>query len=133
MTQPTPADMTEGGDAAAANSGGITPGQMQLVLDVSRMLAVTADLDLLLQRIAEAVTALIDCDRASIFLHDPATDELWTKVALQSKEIRIPSGAGIVGAAFQANQALHVPKPYEDPRFNPGPDRRTGFVTRNIL
>ncbi len=111
----------------------ISAGQMRLVLDVSRMLAVTSDLDVLLNRIAESVTALLDCDRASIFLHDPKADELWTKVALQSQPIRINSTAGIVGAAFRSNQVLIVPEPYKDPRFNPEPDRRSGFVTRNIL
>jgi hypothetical protein len=50
---------------------------------------------------------------ASIFLHEPATDELWTKVALGlgDGEIRIPASAGIVGAAFKSNQLLHVPGP----------------------
>jgi phosphoserine phosphatase RsbU/P len=28
---------------------------------------------------------------------------------------------------------MHVPTPYEDPRFNREVDRKTGFVTRNIL
>ena len=117
--------------AAAA----ISAEQMRLVLDVSRMLSVTADLDPLLTHITEAVAALLACERASIFLHEPDADELWTKVALGlgGAEIRIPAGAGIVGAAFRANQLLHVSRPYEDPRFNPANDKKTGFVTRNIL
>ena len=111
----------------------ITAGQMSLVLDVSRMLAVTADLDALLRRIAEAVTALLNCERASIFLHDAERGELWTKVALGRQEIRMPAGQGIVGHVFNSGRALHVPRPYDDPRFNREPDRRTGFVTRNVL
>lgn len=114
----------------------ITAQQMRLVLDVSRMLSVTADLDLLLKHITESVAAILGCERASIFLYAPATDELWTKVALGLEggaEIRIPAGVGIVGAAFKSNELLHVPKPYEDPRFNPANDKKTGFVTRNIL
>jgi len=121
--------------APAAPSTGptLTAGQMGLVLDVSRMLAVTADLDLLLRRIAEAVAALLNCERASIFLHDAQKDQLWTKVALGREEIRMPSSAGIVGHVFHHNAALHVPRPYDDPRFNREPDLRTGFVTRNLL
>lgn len=124
------------GPALGSGTGagpGLTAGQMGLVLDVSRMLAVTADLDLLLRRIAEAVTALLNCDRASIFLHDAAKHELWTKVALGREEIRMPDGAGLVGHVFHSNRPLHVPRPYDDPRFNREPDRRTGFVTRNVL
>jgi phosphoserine phosphatase len=119
-----------------APAAAITAEQMRLVLDVSRMLSVTADLDPLLTHITEAVAALLGCERASIFLHEPATDELWTKVALGlsgGSEIRIPAGAGIVGAAFKANQLIHVPHPYDDPRFNRGSDEKTHFVTRNIL
>ena len=119
-----------------AATGAITAEQMRLVLDVSRMLSVTADLDLLLKHITESVAKLLSCDRASIFLHEPKTDELWTKVALGlagGAEIRIPAGAGIAGAAFKSNEMIHVPRPYEDPRFNPANDRKTGFVTRNIL
>lgn len=131
-TIPPTAPATSGGAVA----GGITAGQMSLVLDVSRMLAVTADLDLLLRAIAQAVTALLNCDRASIFLHDERHDQLWTKVALglgEQEEIRIAGGAGIVGHVFRNSQPLHVARPYEDPRFNPEPDRRSGFVTRNLL
>ena len=50
-----------------------------------------------------------------------------------SHEIRVPSAAGIVGFVFQENRLFHCKKPYEDPRFNPEPDRRSGFVTRNLL
>ena len=120
-------------DPAPPAGPAISAGQMSLVLDVSRMLAVTADLDALLRRIAEAVTALLNCERASIFLHDAERGELWTKVALGRQEIRMPAGQGIVGHVFNSGRALHVPRPYDDPRFNREPDRRTGFVTRNVL
>src|SRR4051794_4682017 len=149
MSQPTPsatsasppapqahgqaASQASGASGASAASGGITAGQMSLVLDVSRMLAVTADLDLLLHAIAQAVTALLNCERASIFLHDEKHHEMWTKVALGSQEIRIPDGAGIVGHVFGTCQPIHVPRPYDDPRFNREPDRRSGFVTRNLM
>src|SRR5688572_9346965 len=117
----------------AAEIGAISAEQAKLVLDVSRMLAVTTDLDPLLQRIAESACALLNCERASIFLHDADTNELWTKVALQTSEIRVPAAAGVVGAAFTSNQVLHVPEPYSDQRFNREVDKKTGFVTRNIL
>jgi sigma-B regulation protein RsbU (phosphoserine phosphatase) len=111
----------------------ISAEQAKLVLDVSRMLAVTTDIDPLLKRIAEAATELTGCERASIFVHDADTDELWTKVALQSSEIRVPSAMGVVGAAFKGNQVLLIPRPYDDARFNRQVDERTGFVTCNLL
>lgn len=116
-----------------ASNGAISESQFKQILSVTRLLTVTADLDLLLLRIAESASAILNCERASIFMHDPVTDELWTKVALQTREIRVPSSAGIVGHVFKSNTLLHVPEPYQDPRFNPEPDRRNNFLTRNLL
>ncbi|HEX3357899.1 MAG TPA: GAF domain-containing SpoIIE family protein phosphatase [Tepidisphaeraceae bacterium] len=111
----------------------ISPEQFKQVLEVSRLLAVTTELDLLLDEIVRHCCAMLGCERASIFLHEPKTDELWTKIALGSKEIRVPANSGIVGFVFKSNQLFHCKKPYEDSRFNPEPDRRSGFVTRNLL
>jgi len=111
----------------------ISAEQMGQVLDVVRLLAVTPDLDTLLTRIAESATSLLRAERASIFLHDETTGELWTKVALGAREIRVPASAGIVGHAFQTNALVEVSDPYSDARFNREIDRRSGFVTRNLL
>jgi phosphoserine phosphatase RsbU/P len=118
---------------APATADHVTDDQVRLVLDVSRLLAVPTELDPLLSRIAEITTVLLDCERASIFLYDKVSNELWTKVALGSREIRVPCHAGIVGHAFKSGEVVHVPEPYSDPRFNPEPDKRSGFVTRNLL
>ncbi len=111
----------------------VTPGQMKLVLDLSRMLAVTTDLDALLEAMADACCKMLGCDRASIWFHDPAAGELWTKVAVGTAVIRIPSFAGVVGAAFTGNVVLNVPDPQQDPRFDANSDRRTGYQTRSLL
>jgi phosphoserine phosphatase len=119
--------------AAHAESPSISAQHFRQILEVSRMLAVTTELDALLLRIVEAATALLDCERASIFLHDPKTDQLCTRVALHSAVIRVPANAGIVGHVFKTNSVLNVHRPYEDERFNPEPDRQSGFVTRNLV
>lgn len=126
---------TGDGQAPGPESGSasVTEAQMRMVLDISRLLAVPTDLDALLLRLAEACTALLGCERASIFLYDPRTGELWSKVALRSPPIRVPSHLGIVGHTFTHDQVVQVVEPYHDPRFNSEPDRRTGFVTRNLL
>src|SRR4051794_15777545 len=107
--------------------------KMREVLEVSRLLAVTSDLDHLLTEIAKATQALLGAERASIFLHDAGTNELWTKVALGASTIRVPVGAGIVGNVFQTNRLLNIPDAYADARFNREVDRQTGFTTRNLL
>ena len=111
----------------------ISAEKMRQVLEVSRLLAVTADLDKLLMEIAKAAQTLLGAERASIFLYDAGTDQLWTKVALGANEIRVPSSAGIVGSVFKSKGLLNIPDAYADPRFNREVDKRTGFVTRNLL
>lgn len=118
---------------AATSSPHVTGRQMRMILDVSRALAVPADLDRLLCQIAEISCGLLGCERASIFLHDKARGELWTKVALKSGEIRLPANQGIVGHAFTKNQVVCVHDPYQDERFYPSIDQQSGFVTRNLL
>ena len=111
----------------------ISAEQMRHVLDVSRLLVVTADLDLLLRRIAEAATSLLGAERASIFLHDSVHKTLTTKVALGTGSFTVPDHAGIVGHVLHSNALLNIPDAYADPRFNRAIDKQTGFTTRNLL
>jgi phosphoserine phosphatase len=111
----------------------VTGKQVRTILDVTRALAVKADFDRLLARIAEISCELLGCERASIFLYDKSTSELCSKVALKSGEIRLPSHAGIVGHCFTRNEVVCVHDPYSDERFYPSSDLASGFVTRNLL
>ena len=111
----------------------LTAAQMKHVLEVTRLLVVTTELDPLLKRIAEAAVSVLGAERASIFLHDAERDELVTTVAMGSGTIRVPSNRGIVGAAFESGQVVHVPDAYADARFNRDVDRASGFTTRDVL
>lgn len=105
------------------------------LLEVTSAVASDLDLDSLLTRIMAATTKLLGAERSTLFIHDPATDELWSRVAegVAGKEIRIPSNFGIAGEAFSKGEVLNIPDAYADPRFDPEVDRRTDFTTRNIL
>ena len=77
----------------------------------------------------------MSADRASIFLLDRGSNELWSRVALGigDRVIRIPSDRGIVGHVVTTGALCNVADPYADPRFNPAIDRETGYRTRSIL
>jgi putative methionine-R-sulfoxide reductase with GAF domain len=109
--------------------------RLEVILDVTRRLMSVTDLDALLRLIAEATTQLLDADRATIFLVDLDRGELWSKVALGTGvgEIRFPVGVGIAGAVAQTGEVISIPDAYADPRFNPEPDRRSGYRTRTLL
>jgi adenylate cyclase len=74
-------------------------------------------------------------DRASLFLNDPQTNELYTQFAQGdlTEEIRIMNDTGISGSVFQSGKPLIIHDPYEDPRFNPRIDEHTGYSTRDIV
>ena len=59
-------------------------------------------------------TELLNADRSTIFVHDPATKELWSRVAegVDVKEIRIPDSAGIAGKVFTSGAAENIAEPY---------------------
>jgi adenylate cyclase len=70
-------------------------------------------------------------------LLDREQGELWSKVATANgntmMEIRIPANKGIAGYVASTGQTLNIPHAYDDPRFDPTTDSRTGYRTRNIL
>lgn len=114
---------------------GRSEGRLEVILDITRRLMQVTDLDALLRTIAEATTELLAADRATIFLVDPDRGELWSKIALGNEvgEIRFPLGVGISGLVASTGDTVNIPDAYADPRFNPEPDRRSGYRTQSLL
>lgn len=106
---------------------------LRVLLDISCALSAKSELLPLLQLIQEAALRVLDCERASIFLYDRKSEELFSRVATGGVGIRFPANKGIAGEALQNQSLINVPDAYADPRFNPEVDRKTGFRTRNIL
>ena len=72
------------------------------LLEVSRHLGSTTELVPLLQRVEQAALEVLDCDRASVFLYDSASDELYSKVATGERDLRFSAKLGIAGGAVAA-------------------------------
>ncbi len=106
---------------------------LTLLIDVSRQLGATSELVPLLKSIEQVALTILDCERASVFLYDRATQELFSKVATGVEELRFRADRGIAGESAQTRRTINVPDAYADPRFNPAVDKVTGFHTRNIL
>ena len=98
---------------------------------------VTAEIDLsaLLKRVMEEATRMLNADRATLFLNDEKTNELFSRVAMGEGmgEIRLPNTAGIAGSVFTSGKTMNIPYAYADLRFNPAFDKQTGYFTRSIL
>jgi len=106
-----------------------------LLLDVVSSITSEILLDPLLEKILAAATQLLGADRGSLFLYDPATNELWSRVVggESSGDIRFPANAGIAGECFTKGTRISIDDAYRDNRFNPEVDKGTGYRTRNIL
>ncbi len=108
---------------------------LDMLLDVTRRLMTVTDLDALLRLIAEATVAMVQAERASIYIVDRDRQEYWSRVATGKGvgEIRFPLGVGIAGTVAKTGETISIPDAYADPRFSPANDQRTGFKTRNLL
>lgn len=109
--------------------------ETELLLEISRKMSAIDSLDTVLNVLVEMTTAELDAERGSLFLNDPETKELYSRVAQGNfqREIRILNTSGVAGYVFTTGESVIIHDAYADPRFNRSVDERTGFVTRNIL
>ncbi|MCX7167841.1 MAG: GAF domain-containing protein [Rhodocyclales bacterium] len=108
---------------------------LELLLEVTRRMASYGTLDEVLQALVEMTTSELNAERGSLFLNDPDTNELYSRVAQGNiqREIRILNTSGVAGYVYTAGEALIIADAYADDRFNRSIDEQTGFITRNIL
>jgi serine/threonine-protein kinase len=109
--------------------------RLHLLLETTRSLVGAPDDDTLLRVLGETATRLANADRATIYLVDAQSQELWSRVAMGARvgEIRLPLGVGIAGTVARTGETINLPEAEADARFNPEIDRRTGYKTRNML
>ncbi len=90
-----------------------------------------------LQSVMAAARQLIQADRSTLWLLDENRAELWSQVKSADGQtlidLRLPADKGIVGFVSASAQTLNIPDAYQDSRFDPSSDRKTGYRTRNIL
>ncbi|MGC9454438.1 MAG: PP2C family protein-serine/threonine phosphatase [Phycisphaerae bacterium] len=106
---------------------------LQKLLEISRAMGAVAGLDELLNLIIDCSMELLNAERATLFLYDAESNELVSRIAAGLDELRVPADRGISGATIVSGQTINVPDVTVDDRWNPEPDSRTGFKTRNIL
>ncbi len=99
--------------------------------------ALCSELDLLplLRKIMAATGKILEADRATLFVHDDQTHELWACVSQDAamSTIRFPSHVGIAGSVYTTGKTVNIPDAYADNRFNREVDRKTNYRTKSIL
>lgn len=87
----------------------------------------------LILSVSTHASELVRADRCSVFLVDERREELFSVASDSGKEIRIPKSAGIAGECATQNKLIVIDDAYEDKRFNPDFDKKTGYRTQSII
>ena len=105
------------------------------VAEASYALHTTLDLTELLGLILDAAKDGVDADRGTVFLVSEDGEELWSRVLSGDGdlEIRLPIGQGVAGSVAQTGEVLRILDARRDPRFDDSWDKRSGYVTRQLL
>lgn len=105
------------------------------LVKIGRSISALTDIKVLLKVIAEETRNAVQADRCTVFLWDKKTNELWSMVALglDSEEIRFPADKGLAGYVAQTGESINIKDAYNDKRFNPEVDKKTGYKTKTIL
>lgn len=112
--------------------------QFATLADVDALLNSTLDQKVIRKRAMEAITLLMDAEVGSLLLVDDEKTELYFEVALgekgdKVKEIRLKMGEGIAGWVAEHGEPLLIQDVTKDPRFYKSADKKTDFVTRNMI
>lgn len=108
------------------------------LIEISRDLASTLDLDVLLERIVQAAAEVTRSEAASILLYDNLTRQLYFQVAtdLDEPTLRgkvLPLDGSFAGWIVRNRKAVRIVDVQADPRFFDNVDRVTGRPTRSLL
>ena len=109
--------------------------KLHLLIEASKTVNSTIDSDELLDLILTAATTSLRADRGTLYLIDPITNELWSKVLKGNDlvEIRLSMGKGLAGYVAKTGETVNIVDAYKDPRFNPEIDKKSGYKTHNVL
>jgi sigma-B regulation protein RsbU (phosphoserine phosphatase) len=105
------------------------------LIEAAKTVNSSLDLDKLLFIIMDTALAVVNGERGTLYIVDELKQELWSKVLKDAElvEIRLPMGKGIAGYVAATGAVVNIPDAYNDPRFNPEIDKRTGYRTKSIL
>jgi len=108
------------------------------LIDISRDLASTLDLDVLLDRIVQAAADITAAEAASILLYDNTARQLYFQVATNIDEptmrgLVVPLEGSIAGWIVTNQKPLRIDNVHEDKRYFGDIEQTTGFSTESIL
>ena len=109
--------------------------EMKSIQHIGKALSSELRIEQLLQLIMDEVTRLMNAERSTFYIVDEERGELWSQIAQKAEilEIRLKIGTGIAGHVAKTGEIINIPDAYNDDRFDPSTDKKTGYHTRSIL
>jgi sigma-B regulation protein RsbU (phosphoserine phosphatase) len=109
--------------------------RLEALVVASEALNRACGLDDILHAILELISTQLECERATVFLLDQRTGKLHARrmAGAQQVEIILERGIGVAGYVAEKGESVLINDVRADPRFDPSTDRRTGFLTSNML
>ena len=112
-----------------------------LAYELGNMFAARLGLEELIPLVISKCREVLDAGGVSVLLLDAERNELYfpyvsednPEAAQRLRDLRVPSGSGLAGAALLSGQAEKIDDPQSDPRFYSGADKKTGVTTRSLL
>jgi K+-sensing histidine kinase KdpD len=108
------------------------------VIEISRDLASTLDLDTLLNDIVRAAADITHAEAASILLYDDTARQLYFQVATNIDEptmrgLVVPLEKSIAGWIVTNKESLRIEDAHKDERFFSDVEKSIGYATKSLL
>ncbi len=110
---------------------------LEMLVMVSRLLSSKLDISELLATIMRLASRVVGAERASLYLLDEKTQELYFDVALglpqTVQKIRLKMGEGLAGTCAKERTSIIMNDVASDNRHAGKVDEKSGFVTNSLL
>ncbi|GAB4179649.1 MAG: hypothetical protein Kow00108_15760 [Calditrichia bacterium] len=109
--------------------------QYQSLLNSVALLNSKMTIDEILEVVMREITQQLQADRSTLYIVDRKNEELWSKI-VQGEEkltITLPIGTGVAGWVAKEGKMVNISDAYQDNRFNPEVDKKSGYRTESIL
>jgi sigma-B regulation protein RsbU (phosphoserine phosphatase) len=124
-------------EACFSSESAVNLRELRAMLNVSQSMASDTDLDELLALIVDELVTAIDVERATLYLIDDRSGQLYSHVLSKETgdlmEIRLKMGEGLAGHVAATGETINIKHAYQDRRFHASYDRNTGFKTESVL
>jgi two-component system, OmpR family, phosphate regulon sensor histidine kinase PhoR len=113
--------------------------EFTVVSDISHVLTSTLSMERVFQELKGTIRRILQVESLSVGLTEPNTGDvvfIQSLMGVPSENlpaIRLKPGQGIAGWVSMHGKAVIINDVYADHRFDPDPDRRSGFRTRSMI